>query len=29
MLAVAKLQSTDVRYDLGCGDGRILVTAGG
>jgi SAM-dependent methyltransferase len=27
MLQVAKLQSTDVLYDLGCGDGRILVTA--
>src|SRR3974390_726229 len=27
MLDVAKLQSSDVLYDLGCGDGRILVTA--
>jgi len=27
MLSAAKLQSTDVLYDLGCGDGRIVVTA--
>ena len=27
MLQVAKLKSTDVLYDLGCGDGRILVAA--
>ena len=27
MLGVAKLQSSDVLYDLGCGDGRIVVTA--
>jgi SAM-dependent methyltransferase len=27
MLAVAKLSKDDVLYDLGCGDGRIVVTA--
>jgi SAM-dependent methyltransferase len=27
MLDLAKLKSTDVLYDLGCGDGRIVVTA--
>ncbi|HTQ46631.1 MAG TPA: class I SAM-dependent methyltransferase [Polyangiaceae bacterium] len=27
MLEVAKVQSGDVVYDLGCGDGRIVVTA--
>jgi SAM-dependent methyltransferase len=27
MLQVAKLKSTDVLYDLGCGDGRILIAA--
>jgi SAM-dependent methyltransferase len=27
MLEVAKIKPTDVLYDLGCGDGRILVTA--
>ena len=27
MLEVAKLQKDDVLYDLGCGDGRIVVTA--
>jgi SAM-dependent methyltransferase len=27
MLEVAKIQKTDVLYDLGCGDGRIVVTA--
>jgi SAM-dependent methyltransferase len=27
MLDVAKLKKTDVLYDLGCGDGRIVVTA--
>jgi SAM-dependent methyltransferase len=27
MLEVAKVTSTDVVYDLGCGDGRIVVTA--
>jgi hypothetical protein len=27
MLTVAKLRPDDVLYDLGCGDGRILVTA--
>ena len=27
MLAVANLQANDVLYDLGCGDGRIVVTA--
>lgn len=27
MLAVAKLHPDDILYDLGCGDGRILVTA--
>jgi precorrin-6B methylase 2 len=27
MLAVAKIKKTDLLYDLGCGDGRILVTA--
>jgi len=27
MLELAKLQKDDVLYDLGCGDGRILVTA--
>src|SRR5688572_24902959 len=27
MLEVAKLKKTDVLYDLGCGDGRIVVTA--
>jgi len=27
MLEVAKVQKTDVVYDLGCGDGRIVVTA--
>jgi len=28
MLEVAKVTSTDVVYDLGCGDGRIVITAG-
>jgi SAM-dependent methyltransferase len=27
MLELAKVQSSDVVYDLGCGDGRIVVTA--
>ena len=27
MLEVAKIQKTDVLYDLGCGDGRIPITA--
>jgi precorrin-6B methylase 2 len=27
MLEVAKVKKTDVVYDLGCGDGRIVVTA--
>ena len=27
MLQVAKVKSTDVLYDLGCGDGRILIAA--
>ena len=27
MLEVAKVQKTDLLYDLGCGDGRIVVTA--
>ena len=27
MLDVAKLKKTDLLYDLGCGDGRIVVTA--
>lgn len=27
MLEVAKIQKDDVLYDLGCGDGRIVVTA--
>lgn len=27
MLEVAKIRKTDVLYDLGCGDGRILVAA--
>src|SRR5688572_32279792 len=27
MLAAAKVKKTDVVYDLGCGDGRIVVTA--
>jgi SAM-dependent methyltransferase len=27
MLEIAKVTSTDVVYDLGCGDGRIVVTA--
>jgi SAM-dependent methyltransferase len=27
MLALAKVTSSDVVYDLGCGDGRIVVTA--
>ena len=27
MLALAKVKQTDVLYDLGCGDGRIVVTA--
>lgn len=27
MLELAKLRPDDVLYDLGCGDGRILVTA--
>lgn len=27
MLKVAKVKKTDVVYDLGCGDGRIVVTA--
>ena len=27
MLALANVKSTDVVYDLGCGDGRILITA--
>ena len=27
MLKAAKLKKTDVVYDLGCGDGRIVVTA--
>jgi precorrin-6B methylase 2 len=27
MLALANLKPTDVVYDLGCGDGRILITA--
>jgi SAM-dependent methyltransferase len=27
MLEVAKLKKTDLLYDLGCGDGRIVVTA--
>src|SRR6185503_19151772 len=26
MLEVAKLKKTDLLYDLGCGDGRIVVT---
>jgi SAM-dependent methyltransferase len=27
MLVVAKIKKTDLLYDLGCGDGRIVVTA--
>lgn len=27
MLKLAKVQKTDVVYDLGCGDGRIVITA--
>lgn len=27
MLAIANVKSSDVVYDLGCGDGRILLTA--
>ena len=27
MLAIANVKSTDLVYDLGCGDGRILITA--
>jgi SAM-dependent methyltransferase len=27
MLAIANVRPTDVVYDLGCGDGRILITA--
>jgi SAM-dependent methyltransferase len=27
MLKVAKVQASDVIYDLGCGDGRIVITA--
>jgi precorrin-6B methylase 2 len=27
MLALAKVQKTDLLYDLGCGDGRIVITA--
>lgn len=27
MLALAKVGSSDVLYDLGCGDGRIVITA--
>jgi len=27
MLALAQVKKTDVVYDLGCGDGRIVVTA--
>jgi ribosomal protein L11 methylase PrmA len=27
MLEVAEIKSTDLVYDLGCGDGRILITA--
>lgn len=27
MLALAKVQKSDVVYDLGCGDGRIVITA--
>lgn len=27
MLAVANIQKDDVLYDLGCGDGRIVITA--
>jgi cyclopropane fatty-acyl-phospholipid synthase-like methyltransferase len=27
MLALAKVGKNDVLYDLGCGDGRIVVTA--
>jgi SAM-dependent methyltransferase len=27
MLALAKIKKTDLLYDLGCGDGRIVVTA--
>jgi precorrin-6B methylase 2 len=27
MLALAKVRSNDVVYDLGCGDGRIVITA--
>jgi SAM-dependent methyltransferase len=27
MLALAKVRSSDVVYDLGCGDGRIVITA--
>ena len=27
MLALAKIKPTDVVYDLGCGDGRILISA--
>jgi SAM-dependent methyltransferase len=27
MLEIAKVQKTDVLYDLGCGDGRIVATA--
>jgi precorrin-6B methylase 2 len=27
MLALANVKATDVVYDLGCGDGRILITA--
>jgi SAM-dependent methyltransferase len=28
MLAIAKVTSNDVVYDLGCGDGRVVATAG-
>ncbi len=27
MLALANVKATDVVYDLGCGDGRILISA--
>jgi cyclopropane fatty-acyl-phospholipid synthase-like methyltransferase len=27
MLEMAKVKKTDTLYDLGCGDGRIVITA--
>jgi hypothetical protein len=29
VISLARVRSTDLLYDLGCGDGRIVIAAGG